>query len=239
MQDPYKVLGISRDADETAIKKAYRAMSKKYHPDNNPGNKAAEEVFKQVQEAYEQIMREKKNGYSSSDYSQEGAYQGFGGFSGFGGFNGFGGQYTYQDNSNQSKFDQDLKSAYIYINNGYYDQALNVLNSMEERNDKWYYYSAIANMRLNNNVTALEHAKQALAMSPGNYQYSMLVQSIEQGNSYYAGRSKNFSINSSGTGSFCIKLILCNVALNLCMGGGGLCCGSGMGGGGIPLYPGM
>lgn len=234
MQDPYKFLGISRDADETTIKKAYRAMSKKYHPDNNPGNKAAEEVFKQVQAAYEQIMNEKKNGYSG-DWSGGSAYGDFRDFTGFGGFER---NYSYS-NSNQSKFESDLNSANIYINNGYYDQALNVLNSMEERNDRWYYYSAIANLGLNNNVTALAHAKQALSMAPNNYQYARLVESIEQGNTIYNGRSSNFTINSTGRGNFCLKLILCNVALNLCMGGSGICCGSGMGTGGmgIPFYP--
>lgn len=224
MQDPYKILGISRDADETEIKKAYRAMSKKYHPDNNPGNKAAEEVFKQVQEAYEQIMKERKEGPS---------------YDGFGGFSGFGAEYSYSGSSSDSKTQQDLQSAFVYINNGYYDQALNVLNSMEERNDKWYYYSAIANMGLNNNVTALEHAKRALEMSPGNIQYLRLVQSIEHGYSGYTGRSSNFSINPVSGGNFCIKLLICNIALNLCVGGGGMCCGSGMGSGGIPYFYGM
>ena len=64
MIDPYSVLGVSRDASDDEIKKAYRRMSRKYHPDaniNNPNREQAEEKFKQVQQAYEQIMRVKKN----------------------------------------------------------------------------------------------------------------------------------------------------------------------------------
>ena len=71
MSDPYKVLGISRDASDDEVKKAYRNMSRKYHPDanvNNPHKDKAEEMFKLVQQAYQQIMRER-----SGDYSQSGS----------------------------------------------------------------------------------------------------------------------------------------------------------------------
>ena len=64
MFDPYSVLGISRDASDEEIKKAYRKLSRKYHPDaniNNPNKAQAEEMFKTVQQAYNQIMKEKKD----------------------------------------------------------------------------------------------------------------------------------------------------------------------------------
>ena len=51
-RDYYDVLGVSRGADDAAIKKAYRKLAKKYHPDSNSGNAQAEEKFKQVTEAY-------------------------------------------------------------------------------------------------------------------------------------------------------------------------------------------
>ena len=69
MTDPYSVLGVSRDATDEEIKKAYRTLSRKYHPDaniNNPNKDKAEEMFKTIQQAYNQIMKEKQGGYTSS-----------------------------------------------------------------------------------------------------------------------------------------------------------------------------
>ena len=56
----YEVLGVSRDADEAAIKKAYRKLAKKYHPDTNVGNAQAEEKFKEINESYDIIGNPEK-----------------------------------------------------------------------------------------------------------------------------------------------------------------------------------
>ena len=69
MNDPYSVLGISRGATDDEIKKAYRALSRKYHPDaniNNPNKDQAEAKFKEVQQAYQQIMHEREYGTTVS-----------------------------------------------------------------------------------------------------------------------------------------------------------------------------
>lgn len=80
--DPYKVLGIAPGATDEEIKRAYRNLSRKYHPDanvNNPDRAQAEEKFKEVQMAYDQIMKQKQQGYSyGSGYGGGGAY-GYGG----------------------------------------------------------------------------------------------------------------------------------------------------------------
>ncbi len=59
-KDYYKILGVSKDADKAAIKKAYRKLAAKYHPDKNPGDKAAEEQFKAVNEAYQVLSDDEK-----------------------------------------------------------------------------------------------------------------------------------------------------------------------------------
>ena len=69
MYDPYSVLGVSRNASEEEIKKAYKALSRRYHPDanvNNPNKVQAEEKFKEIQSAYQQIMKERTSGYSGA-----------------------------------------------------------------------------------------------------------------------------------------------------------------------------
>ena len=65
MTDPYAVLGVSRDASDEEIKKAYRSLSRKYHPDaniNNPNKDQAEAKFKEVQQAYQQIIHPTRAG---------------------------------------------------------------------------------------------------------------------------------------------------------------------------------
>lgn len=104
-RDYYEVLGIDKKADDKAIKRAYRKLAKKYHPDTNPGDKQAEQKFKEVTEAYNVLGDEKKRklydqyGFAAfEEGAAGGAYGGAGAGSGFGGFQGgFGGNGGYQE----------------------------------------------------------------------------------------------------------------------------------------------
>lgn len=90
-RDYYEVLGVDKNADEATIKKAYRTLAKKYHPDMNPGDKEAEAKFKEVNEAYDVLSDPDKKakydqyGHAAFDPSAGGG-AGFGGFGDFGGF---------------------------------------------------------------------------------------------------------------------------------------------------------
>ncbi len=87
-RDYYEVLGVSRDADDAALKKAYRNVAKKYHPDMNPGDKEAEKKFKEASEAYAVLSdAEKRRQYDQFGHA---AFEGGAGGGGFGGFD-FGG----------------------------------------------------------------------------------------------------------------------------------------------------
>lgn len=84
-RDYYEVLGVSKDADDAAIKKAYRALAKKYHPDMNPGDAEAEKKFKEASEAYAVLSdAEKRRQYDQFGHAAfEGGAGGAGGFGGF------------------------------------------------------------------------------------------------------------------------------------------------------------
>lgn len=89
-RDYYEVLGVARNATETDIKKAYRRLAMKYHPDKNPGDKAAEEKFKEAAEAYAVLSdAEQRARYDRFGHAGVGAAAGAGGFGGFAGFQGF------------------------------------------------------------------------------------------------------------------------------------------------------
>ena len=83
-RDYYEVLGVAKDADDAALKKAYRTLAKKYHPDTNPGDKEAEAKFKEASEAYAVLSDPEKR----KQYDQFG-HAAFDGSSGYGGFGGF------------------------------------------------------------------------------------------------------------------------------------------------------
>ena len=77
-QDPYKVLGVSPDASDEEIKRAYRRLAKQYHPDRNPGDEAAAKKMQQINAAYEQIKNPEKAAQSQGGYGQQGGYGSYG-----------------------------------------------------------------------------------------------------------------------------------------------------------------
>lgn len=200
IEDPYKVLGVSPDASDDEIKRAYRKLAKKYHPDVNPGDPVAAQKMQQVNAAYEQIKNPEK---ARPNTGPQGSYGGYG-------YDPFGGAWQ-QRSYQQSGADQYHQAAAQYIRFGRYREALNALESCPEKNARWYYLSAVANNGLGNQVTALEHIRRAVSMEPDNPEYLNALEQIENGGYAYrqqAGNFGGFTFGRSSLASLCICYIL-------------------------------
>lgn len=217
MQDPYRILGVSPQATDDEIKKAYRALAKKYHPDVNNGSSQAEERMKEVNEAYSAIMKMRREG-TSSGYSGYSGY-GAGGY-GAGGYGnaGYGGAGAYNANPR-------MQAVRNYIHAGHFQEAMHLLEEMTERTAEWYYLCGEASLGLGNRVAALNYARQAVSMDPNSFEYRMLLSQLEGGARYYQrnGATRGFSMPTVLCGSplltCCAANLLCNCLCNGCGGG--------------------
>ena len=230
MRDPYEVLGVSRDASDDDIKKAYRKLAKQYHPDVNPGDKTAEEKMKEINAAYDAIKNGTANQYSAQGGAAgQGGYggYGYGGYSGYGGYGQSGWQtytwdpfrgWTAYGSQQQTRQDpeetNELRAAHNYIAARHYAEALHVLSNIADRTAKWYYYSAIANAGQGNRILALEHARQACKMDPGNAEYETYLDELERGGNAYrqaGGYSQGMSL-----GRYCTSMCFSYLLFRLC-----------------------
>lgn len=201
--DPYKVLGVSSNASDDEIKKAYRNLSRKYHPDSysdNPLSDLAEEKFKEVQDAYKQIMDERERGGSGYNRSS----------------GGYGGGYQSSNSSDAES--PEMSAVRNFLQSRRYAEAMNALSGISDRNAQWFYYSAIANAGVGNNIQAVNDAQQAYALEPSNPEYRNLVNQLQfRGNRYQSGGG-NYGRSPLGTGNLCCDL-WCADSLCECMGG--------------------
>lgn len=232
VKNPYTVLGLKDNATADEVKAAYRALAKKYHPDLNPGSREAEKKMQEVNEAYDMIVNHKwgpnassyqnasqgsyRSGYQSGSYGYNRGYanpfEGFD-FGGFG-FGGFGAQGAYQREESA-----DLRAVRNYINSGHYDEALQLLSTITVRDAYWFYLSALANEGAGNRITAIDHAKKARSMEPGNLEFAELVNRLDPAAGAAGQYGRRFTMPRNGMYS----LLLCFLA-NLCCGRGIFCC---------------
>ena len=218
ISDPYQVLGVSPDASDEEIKRAYRRLAKQYHPDLNPGDEVAAKKMQQINAAYDQIKNPEKYQQQSSGYggSYGGGYSQYGPFGGYGGYQ----QRSYTDSDSGDNYQT---AAYNYIRFGRYQEALNALSNAAERNARWYYLSALAHDGLGNQVTALEHIRRAVSMEPDNQEYLRTLDMIENGGAAYrqqAGGFRGFQMRADPCSSLCF----CYLAQLFCCRGGFFCC---------------
>lgn len=231
MTDPYQVLGVSPTASDDEVKKAYRTLCKRYHPDANVGKPdaaQAERKFMEVQQAYEEIMHRRQgggyrpgsgyNGGQSNPYNPYGnPYGGYQDpFSSF-----WGGAYGYGAPQQEQESTIEMRAAKNYIDAGHYAEALNALGSVPpgKRNARWYFLSALAQSGLHNNAQAMEYARQAVQMEPGNLQYQQLLSQLQSGNAWYGQRGAEYGRYTMSRPNLCCSIMALNLCC-MCFGGG-------------------
>ena len=200
--DPYKVLVVSSNASDEEIKKAYRTLAKKYHPDINPGNKDAERKMNEINAAYDQIKNPTQN---------------------TGGFGGFGSQTRYgYGSSGGSRADSEedstsLRAAMNYIRTRHFAEALNALEGVPspERNARWHYLFSLANYGQGNRIVAMEHAQTAVRLEPNNMEYRTLLDELQRGGSFYQSYSQAYQPVGFG-GNICQWLCCAGLLCNFC-----------------------
>ena len=210
-EDPYKILGVSPDATDEEIKRAYRRLAKQYHPDRNPGDAEAARKMQQINDAYERIKNpEKTAGSSGSGYG--GSY---GGYSGYGyGSDPFGG-YRQSHRYSGSSYRQ---AAAQYIRFRRYREAVNTLENDTNRDAQWYYLSALANDGLGNRGTALEHIRRAVSMEPDNPEYLRTLEMLENDGTAYRRQAQTYQTYHMGRPSLA-SACMCILAQLFCCNG--------------------
>ena len=204
MRDPYSVLGVKPDASDQEIKKAYRELARKYHPDNyvdNPLADLAEEKMKEVNEAYEAIQKQRSGGGGSGGYSQSSS-------SSSGGY-----QYGYQQQSygggtNNPTFNRVRN----LINMGDLNSAERLLQEVPQKSGEWYFLMGSIPYRRGWLDEAMQNYNLAVQMEPGNMEYRQALNMMQRGGQAYRPYG-----NSGGMDSLdCCTTMLC---LNCLCGG--------------------
>ena len=207
MRNPYEVLEIKEGASQDEIKKAYRDMVKKYHPDqyqNNPLSDLAEDKLREINEAYEYLL---KNSSNNNQHSYKGAKSGWSGGSSSGASSGA-----------DSELFKKIRS---FIQAGNVIEAERLLDEASNQNAEWHFLKGLLFMRKGWYAEAHKFVQQAVNMDPTNFEYRDALNKMSgAGNTYrQQGFGRGFG---GGTGpSFCDTCMCLMCTDSLCECGGG------------------
>jgi len=172
MNDPYRVLGVDPSASDEEVKRAYRELARKYHPDNyqnNPLADLAEEKMKEINEAYDAITRSRSGGgrQSYGSYQTQGQGQQ---------------QYTQQQSyGGDSLFAQARQC----INRGDLSRAEELLRAAPQKNAEWHFLTGHIAYQKGWLDEASQHFQTACAMDPSNVEYRQALAMMQRGGTGY------------------------------------------------------
>ena len=204
MKDPYSILGISPSATDDEVKEAYRALARKYHPDNymddNPLKELANEKMQEINEAYDEILRMRAEGKRQSSDSSSG--------SGSYGGSAYGLYYEIRQKINARRFSEaERMIAEVPIS---------------ERGAEWHYLNSVLLMKRGYVNDAMRELEMACSMDPSNMEYQRAKQMFNNstrgyGSAYY-GDANRRPANQVDACDCCTKLI-CLDCFCECLGG--------------------
>lgn len=213
--DPYKVLGVSRDATKEEIKKAYRQKGKEFHPDLHPDDPNATAKMAEINEAYDMLTNPEKYHKQTTGGSTYGNPYGnpYGSPFGQAWWNMGVPRPTVEPGDSS-----DIRQAIDFINMMQYQYANQTLNSMisSERNARWHYLSALANYGMGNRMFATEQIKKAIQMDPTNGLYQSTLQSMGYAGSTYSEAGREYRTQTTGMGSMCTRFCLAYFFCTFC-----------------------
>lgn len=203
MNDPYQILGVSESASDEEIKKAYRELARKYHPDNyhdNPLADLAQEKMKEINAAYEEITRHRSGGGASRpSYGGGSAYQSYGGHS----------------------TSSVLQQVRLAIQMGDISRAEALLANYNDHNAEWNFLRGAVCYRRGWMDEAKRYYQTACQMEPGNPEYQQARSFMERGTrTAYRPGGTQFGTDLCGS-SLCLPICCTYSILN---GGWIFCC---------------
>ncbi len=204
MFDPYKVLNVPPGASDEEVKRAYRDLARKYHPDNyadNPLSDLAQEKMKEINEAYDEIVRS-RNGSAGKAGGQTGQGD-YGGQGGYGGSARPGGGQLYE-----------IRMA---INRGDISRAEMLLNSMSDRGAEWHFLMGALNQKRGWFDEALRHFQTACTLDPANPEYRQALNRMNMGGGVYRQPAGGYGGGVSPCE--CCGSLMCADCCCECMGG--------------------
>ena len=201
MNDPYKILNVPSTASDEEVKKAYRELARKYHPDNyhdSPLEDLAQEKMKEINEAYDTIMKMRGSGRGVSG-NPSGAY---GGSAGYGGYGSYG-----------SQPDPRFREIRAAITRGDLHMADHLLSILSEHNGEWYFLKGVICQRRGWLDEARRNYETACQLAPGNMEYAQALERLSS--SAQAYRPEGYEVFTTGcSDNMCGRLAcaycLCN-----------------------------
>ena len=201
MNDPYQILGVPETATDEEVKRAYRELARKYHPDNyhdNPLADLAQEKMKDINAAYEQITKMRSAGKSS--YSSAGGYSGYG--------------YQQPYSSQSASGSSVLQQVRVAINTGNISRAEALLANYSDHNAEWNFLRGAICYRRGWMDEAKRYYQTACQMEPDNAEYRQALNYMENGaaGSYHPSGSP-FGTEICTANSMCLPLYCCMLPL--------------------------